>query len=633
MIIDQIIQEAQNYEVMFNDILKIDTDPRLRQEITRDINWARKTLRKNDRIIWFLRWSKIWYQLSGGIWAGGRANTSLSGALQQYNQRFQTRYVAGDLRSPPVLKTQLEHFLGLPVPEIQNYVFRTESPRQLFELFTKYEAVWRQRIEEEKSLITPEPEDEILISFADGYAWWLLPRGGCPVEAEAMGHCGNVPSQRPGDQILSLRRQVRLDLRSRATPQGGLRGEAPTEGSTRGDVIRWYPVATFILDDDGQLGEMKGRGNDKPAAKYHPYIVELLRHHLISGIKGGGYMPENNFSMSDLDPQTREQLIAAKPELKGLLGYYEEEGMTERVLDMLETSLHERDLPDYERFDPVKRDFILSTYRDLAQFVSTNGDDILEQLLELRERALDSHSDALSVKATLTDGVLRRFLEMLPHRAFADIATSIGIDPAISTAKRQVAQHLEFYGGPIFDRIEQAFASASGHEALLKALDERIAEYVDEGWSFDCSYVWAALVNPSDLLDSTIEIRISEWDLVYIATAEEGSDDEHAYDAQKVAHNRSWDDLDLENTCEHRRENGLIRRKSGGRSWDYEDTKFSDPESIKFDTDDLIDAAVEVYLNPRKSSPTIRDPRQFELTLEALRRRAGIAQVALFATA
>ena len=389
MISDDIIHEAQNYEVMFNDILKIDTNPRLRQEITRDINWARKTLRKNDRIIWFLRWSKIWYQLSGGIWAGGRANTSLSAALQQYNQRFQTRYVAGDLRSPPVMKTQLEHFLSMPIPEIQNYVFRTESPRQLFELFTKYEAAWRQRIEEEKSLITPEPEDEILISFADGYAWWLLPRGGCRVEAEAMGHCGNVPSQRPGDQILSLRRQVRLDLRSRATPQGGLRGEAPTEGSTRGDVIRWYPVATFILDDDGKLGEMKGRGNDKPAAKYHPYIVELLRHHLIRGIKGGGYMPENNFSISDLDPQTREQLIAAKPELKGLLGYYEEEGMTERVLDMLETSLHERDLPDYERFDPVKRDFILSTYRDLAHFVSTNGDDILEQLLELRERALE----------------------------------------------------------------------------------------------------------------------------------------------------------------------------------------------------------------------------------------------------
>jgi hypothetical protein len=44
-------------------------------------------------------------------------------------------------------------------------------------------------------------------------------------------------------QILNLRRQVR-----------------------RGDAARWYPVATFILDDDRQLEEMKGGGNDKPAA-------------------------------------------------------------------------------------------------------------------------------------------------------------------------------------------------------------------------------------------------------------------------------------------------------------------------------------------------------------------------------
>jgi hypothetical protein len=68
--------------------------------------------------------------------------------------------------------------------------------------------------------------------------------------------------------------------------------------------------------------------------------------------------------------------------------------------------------------------------------------------------------------------------------------------------------------------------------------------------------------------------------LVYIATADDESDDEHAYDAQKVAHNRGWDDLDLENTFEHRRENGLIRRKSGGRSWDYEDTEFSDRRTL-----------------------------------------------------
>jgi len=599
MIIDQILQEAQNYEGMFNDIFKLNPDPRLRQQIELDITWARKILRKNDRIVWFLRLVKVW--LISTAAGSGVAAAAFPGALQQQNRRFGPAPGQDDLAPSPALKQQLEHFMSLPVPEIQNYVFRAESPRQLFDLFAKYEAAWRQRIEEERSLITPEDEDEILISFQDGFAWWLLPRGGCPVEAEAMGHCGNVPSERPGDRILSLRRKVQ-----------------------RGDILRWYPVATFILDADGQLGEMKGRGNDKPADKYHPYIVELLRHHLIRGVKGGGYMPENNFAMSDLNPETREQLIADKPELKGLLGYYEEEGMTDRVLDMLGDQLQARDLPEYERYDADKRDFILATYRDLEQFVSANGDEVLEQLLELRERALDSHSDTLAAKADLNEDTIHRFLEMLPDRAFADISNSVGIGPTTSNAKRVVARNLEFYGGPLFDRIEQAFAAASGHEAIVRALDERIAEYVNEGWSFDCSYVWAALVNPGNLLDSAIEIRIPEWDLVYMATAEQDGDDEHGYDAQKVAHNGTWDDIDWENTFEHWRENGLIRRKSGGRTWEYEDAEFGDPEHIEFDADDLVDAAVQVY--PRKSSPTIRDPRQFELTLEALRRRAGIGR-------
>ena len=248
----------------------------------------------------------------------------------------------------------------------------------------------------------------------------------------------------------------------------------------------------------------------------------------------------------------------------------------------------------------------------------------MEQLLGLRERAEDAHSDVLSAKANLNDEIVRRFLEMLPDRAFVDISKSVGIDPSISNAKRLVARHLEFYGGPMFDRIEQAFAAASGHEAMIKALDERIAEYVTEGWSFDCSYVWAVPVNPGNLVNSAVETRISEWDLVYILTGEDDGYDEHAYEAQKVAYNRCWDDLDLETTFEHRRENGLIRRKSGKGSWEYEDTEFADPERIEFDTDDLIEAAVDVYLNARKSSPTIRDPRQFELTLEDLRRRAGI---------
>jgi hypothetical protein len=159
--------------------------------------------------------------------------------------------------------------------------------------------------------------------------------------------------------------------------------------------------------------------------------------------------------------------------------------MTERVLNMLVDELRNRDLPDYDTYDPYKRDFVVSTYRDLEQFVSTNGDEILEQLIALRERAEDAHSDTPTLKPNLNEQVLHRFLELLPGRAFFEICKSVGIDATIANAKRLVAYHVAFYGGPMFDRIEQAFSAASGHEALLKALDERIAEYVNQGWSFD----------------------------------------------------------------------------------------------------------------------------------------------------
>jgi hypothetical protein len=179
MNIDHIIQEAQNYEGMFADLLKLNPDPRLRQQIKVDIDWARKTLRKNDRIVWFLRWVKLSLSPTGagsGVASPSSPNSMQHDALrreamQQQNRRFGTEYGQGDLMGSPALKQRLGHFLSLPVPEIQNHVFHAESPRQLFDLFAGYEAAWRQRIEEERSLITPEEDDESLIEFPDGYAW------------------------------------------------------------------------------------------------------------------------------------------------------------------------------------------------------------------------------------------------------------------------------------------------------------------------------------------------------------------------------------------------------------------------------------------------------------------------------
>lgn len=60
---------------------------------------------------------------------------------------------------------------------------------------------------------------------------------------------------------------------------------------------------------------MKGRGNSKPSERYHPAIIELLKHPEIKSVRGGGYAPERNFSLKDLNDQQLEQITAMKPDI------------------------------------------------------------------------------------------------------------------------------------------------------------------------------------------------------------------------------------------------------------------------------------------------------------------------------
>jgi hypothetical protein len=117
-----------------------------------------------------------------------------------------------------------------------------------------------------------------------GWEWVSLGYGHCPIEAKSMGHCGNAGAK-SGDNILSLR-----------DPEG-------------------YPRLTFIVNN-GMLGEMKGRANTKPKEDYHPAIVELLKHDEINHVVGGGYLPEMNFKLDDLDDETRNELLEDKPDLE-----------------------------------------------------------------------------------------------------------------------------------------------------------------------------------------------------------------------------------------------------------------------------------------------------------------------------
>jgi hypothetical protein len=146
-----------------------------------------------------------------------------------------------------------------------------------------------------------------------------LDREYCDAEGKAMEHCGNMGTPEEGDRILSFRSKV---------------GETKQK-----------PHLTFILDKNGYLGEMKGRGNDKPSEKYHPYIIDLLQKDFVKGIKGGGYLPQNNFSLSDLDDEQRKALIEQKPQLGTSYDILKADGSpSERFYEKLEAELDAYDV-------------------------------------------------------------------------------------------------------------------------------------------------------------------------------------------------------------------------------------------------------------------------------------------------
>jgi hypothetical protein len=288
--------EATDYRMMFEKLFrqaepiigveKVDPLRKYTQDTIRiaKSRIAKSRLAKDDRIVWFLT------HFRNGIRVG-LLNAGLVGAVSSDERaEFEDNGTMMLYRKPEVVLGNIAHFLSLPIPAIANMSWKGHSVDSLNAEMTRLERQWQETVND---IITPEPDDTKLITFKDGFAWWLLDRYACDAEAAAMGHCGNRAAGKYGQQILSLRKHMGGDY--------------------------WRPSATFILNSDGTLGEMKGRSNIKPAAKYHPYIVALLKHNIIQGIRGGGHAPGENFKISDLDADVREKLLAKKPQLVGLV--------------------------------------------------------------------------------------------------------------------------------------------------------------------------------------------------------------------------------------------------------------------------------------------------------------------------
>lgn len=348
----------------------------MKRSIDQRIAWAKRVLKKQDRITWYLRWLRMHFVAQ---WFPERE----AAEMKAYNAKagFTAATEDSSFFYLKAAEDELQHYYSLHIPAIENFSPRYETVNTVLRFFGEVETEWNR---ENKNKLSLKEGDETFMGFPDGWAWWLLPREFCTAEAKAMGHCGNEGDPKPGDRILSLRQ-----------PHKGTR-----------EV--WEPHLTFILRGNGMLGEMKGKQNAKPSPKYFPYIIALLKDKRLRGILGGGYKPENNFSLNDLTQPQRDEIRAANPAMRSFKERYKEEGRTEELTKLAEAMVELQTGNDMGRHSFVKEwgAWIVSDWGMPTNVVRFRGDE-----------------DALATLSFINGEMApsRRVKELMDERAWSDI--------------------------------------------------------------------------------------------------------------------------------------------------------------------------------------------------------------------
>ncbi len=258
------------------------------------LNTAVEGLKRDDRIVWYLVQVKRWlYSIIQRALEREERDAYAPETMQEVDYykdiyekewaKFTRKY--GDHAGTPNLpriRGQLERYLSLGCEALNAYVFdvkksANETLAELWEIEQDYYTT-------DKAALTPAEDEEKVIEYPDGSAWFRIPRPECTeVEGQIMQHCGNrYANQDPDDEIFAYR------MKSNA------------EGA-------YAPKLTFVVNN-GRLKEAKGKQNTKPSAKYHDVIVDLLLSGRIDKIDyEGSHALHDNFSIDDLSGDLKEK--------------------------------------------------------------------------------------------------------------------------------------------------------------------------------------------------------------------------------------------------------------------------------------------------------------------------------------
>lgn len=278
-------------------------NPRLMDKVKKEIDAVRVELIREDRVIWMLKIFKYFQYTNNESDLNKKeikwcANFEKSGILHNQGEldillkEGFTSPVGSDHYFFGHLRTEMKHYIELNINEINNIVLVNQSYDEIVGAMSNIENEWINSSQfKSRSL---EESGTLIIQMPDGSAWFRLDKSSCRDEGDAMRHCGNGHGHGNEDH----------NIYSYRSPDPDSQGH-------------WIPHVTVVMNnkEEGNLGEIKGYANSKPSKEYHEALIAFVMHDDVTSLDGGGYMPENNFSISDLTKEQQLDIYSKKPSL------------------------------------------------------------------------------------------------------------------------------------------------------------------------------------------------------------------------------------------------------------------------------------------------------------------------------
>ncbi|MBT6957741.1 MAG: hypothetical protein HN996_04895 [Opitutae bacterium] len=267
--------------------------PDVADRAVESLKWGKKHLTKSDRFDWLTGIWKRYLHFLGDPDEGSRRQRIMDkypqarilGDIQAFHEVF---YYAFPAIQGHAKQSGCRVILDMPFFEKENGRAMPLSPDVVIDRLENLEDKYLTDYLASNRFCT---EGEPYLETHDGWKWFRIRPGRSREEGEAMRHCGNVPGWCFGDFIYSLREPV----------------------DKKGKTF-WKPHMTIVCNGL-RFRELKGFSNRKPAADFHPHIVDLLGQKKFRGFSRPGYCPKNDFHVCDLSEDHVRELFRLNPSL------------------------------------------------------------------------------------------------------------------------------------------------------------------------------------------------------------------------------------------------------------------------------------------------------------------------------